>query len=605
MTNARHRLSALRQALKALDLDGFLVPRTDAYQNEYLPASEERLAWLTGFTGSAGLAVVLSDQAALFVDGRYTVQARQEVDGDLFTQPDGTAHPGQWAPGVWLSDHLGPDARLGYDPALHTRDDRNRLIRICDGVGANLVAVAINPIDGLWTDRPLPPRAPLVPHPLQFAGLDSAVKREQVAARLRQDGQHAAVLTAPDSIAWLFNIRGDDIPFTPYPLCYAIIRDDGDASLFVEAEKLPNDLPDHLGPAVALESPAGFEGALQDLGAAARRVRVDPALTPCRVIDALSAHGAVLCFGDDPCRGPKACKNSAERAGARAAHRRDGAALARFLCWLEEAAAAGGLGEYQAAEKLQSFRAEGEHYRGDSFPAISGAGPNGAIVHYRVTPDGQRRLQPGQLYLLDSGGQYLDGTTDVTRTMLIGDVVAHDALHFEKQCFTRVLQGHIALSMARFPRGTTGGQLDSLARRPLWEMGLDYNHGTGHGVGSYLSVHEGPQRISKAPDKVPLMPGMVVSNEPGFYLEGRFGIRIENLQMVVDCPGHECFPVPFHGFETLTLVPIDTRLIDADLLAPQEKSWLNDYHSRVLREIAPLVDAQTADWLGQKTRAIA
>jgi Xaa-Pro aminopeptidase len=594
-TEVAQRLSLFRQELARRGLDGFVVPSSDQHQGEYVPPSARRLAWLTGFSGSAGAAVVLPDWAALFVDGRYTLQAGKEVDGTLF----GLVHLVERPPHTWLAETASAGQRIGYDPWLHTPSEVDRLRQACDKAAADLIACPDNPLDAVWIDRPSPPTAPVVPHRLEFAGRSGADKRTALANELIGERLDAAVLSAPDSIAWLLNLRGGDLDFTPVVLCFALLKADASVDLFIDPRKVPPDLAGHLGQAVTTSPPEAFGPALDRL--AGRTVRIDPATSPAWIVDRLTAVGARLDRGPDPCALPKACKNEVELEGARRAQRRDGVALVRFLAWLEGAAADGGLGEMAAAERLDLFRRDGDFYRGPSFPTISGAGPNGAIVHYRSTPETDRRLRAGELYLVDSGGQYLDGTTDVTRTVLVrGPRVAAGAE--ERRHFTLVLKGHIALASARFPKGTTGAQLDSLARRALWSQGLDYDHGTGHGVGSYLSVHEGPQRISKLPGPQALLAGMIVSDEPGYYKTDAYGIRIENLVAVR--PWENARESPFLAFEVLTLAPIDLALVDVSLLGKGEAAWLNAYHERVRNSLTPLLDAATARWLAAATRGI-
>ncbi len=516
----QERLARLRRELSARGLDGLVVPRSDEHQGEYVPPRGQRLAWLTGFTGSAGLAVVLGARAALFVDGRYTLQAAQQVDGDLFE----IHHLIEEPPARWIGAALKAGMVLGYDPWLHTPHEVERFRAAAEKVGASLRAVADNPLDRVWPGQPAAPLAPVVPHAEEFAGESASSKRARLARALAEEGVAAAVLTMPESIAWLLNIRGGDVPHTPLPLSFAILRDDATVTLFIDARKLVPGLDRHLGNAVTVAAPDQLGPALDALAGEGGRVQADPASAAAWIFDRLELAGAKLHRAADPCTLPKACKNPVEIDGTRAAHRRDGAALIRFLAWLAHEAPKGGLSEIASSDRLEDFRREGRYFRDLSFPTISGAGSNGAIVHYRAMPETEKRLEPGTLYLLNSGAQYLDGTTDVTRTVAIGEPSAE-----MRDRFTRVLKGHIALALARFPKGTTGTQLDSFARRGLWQAGLDYDHGTGHGVGSYLGVHEGPQRISKAPSAQPLLPGMIVSNEPGYYKTGAYGIRIENL----------------------------------------------------------------------------
>ena len=573
-----------------LGLDGFIVPHADAHQNEFLPPSAERLAWLTGFTGSAGTAVVLTERAAIFVDGRYTLQVRDQVSSDLYE----FYHPVEIPVGGWIADTLTVGKRLGIDPWLHTQIGVERLRRSVASVSAELVFVEVNPVDEIWVDQPAPPMSAVLPHDERFAGCASAEKRLALGAALGEEGLDAAILTQPDSIAWLLNVRGADVEYAPLVLSFAILHDDTTVDWFVAPEKLTDGLTEHLGTSVAVCEPEAFATSLVEL--AGKSVLVDPDSAPAWVFDRLKAADVAVVRGNDPVTLPKAIKNETELAGARAAHLRDGVALARFLHWLSEKASGGDVDEISAARKLAVFREDGEHFRGQSFATISGTGPNGAIVHYRVTEETNRLLVPGELYLVDSGAQYLDGTTDVTRTVAIGAPSEE-----MRDRFTRVLKGHIALAKACFPVGTSGAQLDGLARQALWRAGLDFDHGTGHGVGSYLCVHEGPQRISKAGSSVALQAGMIVSNEPGYYKEGAYGIRIENLvavRVLADVPGGDRKML---DFETLTLAPIDRNLIDLTLLTPEERAWMDAYHARVAVEIGPLLDGAVRDWLMEAT----
>ena len=587
------RLAALRAELARRGLEGFVVPLSDEHQGEYVARRSQRLAWLTGFTGSAGMAIVLAERAALFVDGRYTLQAAAQVEGSLYEHRHVTEEP----PDAWLREHLAENAALGYDPRLHGASQRDRLAAPCRAVSASLVPCEDNPIDALWADQPPAPLGPIAPHPARFAGAEAGEKREIAAARLAEKGAAAAVLSAPDSIAWLLNVRGADVANSPLPHSFAIVHGDGDVDWFVDRRKLLPEVPAHLGNAVHVQAPETMASVLDTLAGAGKPVLIDEAATPVWMVDQLTEGGAEVIRGADPCALPKACKNAVELDGIRAAHRRDGAALTRFLAWLA-AAPPGSITELDAVDRLATMRAGGERYRGPSFDTISGAGPNGAIVHYRVTADSNRTLEPGSLYLVDSGGQYLDGTTDVTRTVAIGRPEPE-----QRDRFTRVLRGHIALATARFPRGTTGAQLDTLARQFLWQAGLDYDHGTGHGVGHYLNVHEGPQRISRMGSAAALAPGMVVSNEPGYYKTGAYGIRIENLVAVQEADDANG---AFLGFETLTLAPIDRALIDPAMLTADERAWLDDYHARVAQTLAPLLadDAATLAWLRAATAPI-
>ena len=589
------RLAKVRQLLKAHGLAGFVVPRADAHQGEQVPAAAERLAWISGFTGSAGCAVVLRECAALFVDGRYTVQAHGQVD------------PGAWEirhvidePLTdWVASRLPVRGRLGYDPWLHTPRQVAQLEEACRVAGGRVVAVEDNLVDLAWADQPPAPVAPMIAYPELHAGRSSADKRDEVAVALAKAGDAAAVIAAPDAIAWLLNIRGGDVPFVPVTLAFAIVHADGSVALFVDPRKITPPVREHLGSGVRIAPIEALGAALDALGAERRRVRIDPDRTPAWIAGRLRSAGAVVADGEDPCTLPKAIKNSVELNGIRAAHRRDGVALARFLAWLGGAAGDGEVSETTAADRLEAFRREQQGFRGLSFPTISAAGPHGAIVHYRVTPVTDRPLTPRTLYLVDSGAQYVDGTTDVTRTVAIGEPTAE-----MRDRFSRVLQGHIAIATARFPEGTTGPHLDTLARTALWRVGLDYDHGTGHGVGAYLNVHEGPQRISKLPNKVPLQPGMIVSNEPGYYKTDAYGIRIENLVVVVRMPAPVGAERSLLGFETLTLAPIDRRLIELALMTPEEVAWVDDYHARVHEALTPDLDAATAAWLARVTRPL-
>ncbi len=601
-TGADHaaRLADLRAELARRGLQGFLVPRSDEHQGEYVPARAQRLAWLTGFTGSAGAALVLAERAAVFVDGRYTLQVRQQVDTTIFSP----VHLADTAPADWISEHLQPGETLGYDPWLHSESQVKGLRAAAEKAGGSLVPCDGNPLDAVWRGQPAPPLAPVRPHDLAYAGQPAAEKRAQVGAEIGLRGAEAAVLTLPDSIAWLLNIRGGDVTHTPFALSFAIQRADGNTTWFIDHRKLTAATRQHLGNAVTVEPPEAFGPALEALGQAAATVTLDPASAPDWVFERLSQSGAKLIPGPDPCLLPKARKNEVEIAGARAAHLRDGAAVTRFLAWLAaEALSRAGkdpVTEIEAAERLAGFRRRNDSFRDLSFDTISGAGPNGAIVHYRVEEASNRALGAGELYLVDSGAQYPDGTTDVTRTLAIGEPTGE-----MRDRFTRVLKGHIAIATARFPKGTTGTQLDTLARRPLWEAGLDFDHGTGHGVGSYLSVHEGPQRIAKAPNPVPLEPGMIVSNEPGYYKEGAYGIRIENLVTVVPLTAPPESEREMLGFETLTLAPIDRALIEPALLDATEIAWLDAYHARVRAALSPELDPETAAWLAAATAPLA
>lgn len=582
MTPPPPPLAALRAELARQGLDGCIVPRADEHLGEYVPAAAERLAWLTGFTGSAGLAAVLPARAALFTDGRYVLQAQAETDPALWER----RHIVEQPPPAWLAGHAGPAARIGYDPLLISEEALQRYL----DAGLTMVAVASNPVDAIWTDRPAPPLSPAVAHPLGFAGREAADKRAELAAALREARQDAAILTDPASIAWLLNIRGADLPHAPFALCFAILHADGGTELFMAAEKLPPATRAWLGAAVAVQDREAMPGALARL--AGRSVRVDPATAPVWFAQALRAAGATVVAGMDPCLLPKACKNPTEQQGARAAHARDGVAVCRFLHWLE--GAAGATTELAAAGRLLALRAEAPEFRGESFPAISAAGPHGAIIHYRVTAASDRPIGHDEVYLIDSGGQYADGTTDITRTVWTGPADPPAAL---RDRVTRVLKGHIAIASLEFPQGIAGAHIDAFARAALWRARLDYDHGTGHGVGSYLSVHEGPVSLSRTAKPVPLAAGMILSNEPGYYEPGQYGIRLENLLLVQPAGPPEARPA-FLRFETLTLAPFDRRLIDPALLTAGEAAWLDAYHARVAAAIGPALDPAGRAWLG-------
>ncbi len=588
-------LTRLREKLRELNLSGFIVPHTDEYQNEYIPAYAERLAWLTGFTGSAGTAIILEQKAAIFVDGRYTLQVADQVDAACFS----IHNSGDVSPWGWLKAQIRPTDRVGYDPRLHTPSDLQRYREACDFVGSQVIPCDPNPIDSVWSEQPPRPLGLVHPHPREFSGETTQEKREKIVQAFRDEHIHAAIITAPDSIAWLLNIRGSDVPYTPLPLSQAILYETGRVALFIESDKISPSLPVHLGEDVALQSPEDFAVALRQLGASKHRVLCDPLKTNSWVFSILEGSGAVIVRGEDPCALPKACKNRVEVEGAIAAHRRDGVAVCQFLSWLAKESVQEQITEMEAAAYLDECRKKQPCWQDSSFPTISGAGSNGAIVHYHATPETNRRLQLGELYLIDSGGQYSDGTTDITRTVAIGNPSRDQQEHY-----TRVLQGHIALATAQFPEGTTGSQLDALARNPLWGIGLDFDHGTGHGVGSYLGVHEGPQRISKAGNTVNLRPGMILSNEPGYYKKGAYGIRLENLVVVVPRESGHQSQRAFLGFETLTVVPFDRSLILVALLDERERDWVNTYHERVWEELHELVDPDTRTWLRDATQPV-
>ncbi len=583
-TRGPKRLAALRAKMKAEGVDGFIIPRADAHMGENVAPRDQRLAWLTGFTGSAGTCIALMDRAALFVDGRYTLQARRQTDTTAFEQ----VAIERTRPEAWLREALPRGGTLAYDPWLHGREEIDRLEDAAEEVGGGLVPLA-NLIDAIWEDQPEPPCGAVTPYPEALAGESAASKRERIAAELRDAGLAAAAITLPDSICWLLNLRGSDIERSPYLHAFALLREDGGADLFADPAKFDDAARAHLGNEVTLHAPRAFGPALDALHGA--KVAVDKASAPVWVSDRLDAAGAETVWRRDPCVLPKAVKNAAELAGSRAAHLRDGAAMARFLRWVEETAPKGGLTEIDAVEKLEGFRAETGALRDISFETICGAGPNGAIVHYRVSRGSNREIVPGDLLLVDSGGQYEDGTTDITRTLATGPVTDE-----QRRAFTLVLKGMIAIARARWPEGLAGRDLDALARAALWSAGMDYDHGTGHGVGAYLGVHEGPQSLSRRSAE-PLLPGMILSDEPGYYREGAFGIRLEILVAVTPPAIPEGGDRKMLGFETLTLAPLDRRLIEPALLDGGERAWLDAYHARVDVEIAPLLDAEDAAWL--------
>ncbi len=571
------RLAALRAALQGRNVDGFVVPRADEHLGEYVPPSAERLAWLTGFTGSAGLAIVLMNEAAAFTDGRYVLQMAVETDGAAFQRLHITEQP----PQEWAAKRA---KRLGYDPWLLSEEAVGRYT----DAGLDMVPLSPNPIDAVWEERPPPPVSQAVPQPLAVAGKPAGEKIALLAQTLRDAGQDACVLTDPASIGWLLNLRGGDIPFVPVSLAFAILHADSGVDLFIDGAKLSNSTREWLGDGVECHPPGGLTAGLQ--GLAGRRVRVDPAGAPAAVAQALRAAGAAVVAGSDPCLLPKAAKNPVEQEGARAAHRRDAVAMCRFLHWLDHAS---GETEMSAAAKLLEFRAEVPGFKGESFPAITGAGEHGAVIHYRASPQTDRAIGRNEVYLIDSGGQFEDGTTDITRTIWTGPDEPPPQL---KERFTRVLKGNIALATTVFPKGVAGPHLDVLARRALWEAGLDYDHGTGHGVGSYLSVHEGPVSISRAARSIPIEAGMILSNEPGFYAPGEYGIRLETL-LLVQAAHLPSATRPFLRFEVLTFAPFDRRLIEPSLLNAAELKWLDDYHLRVAGLVRGCAGAEVDRWL--------
>lgn len=585
----RANLPTLRQKMSELKLDFLYVPHEDEYNNEYLPDAYQRLTWLTGFTGSAGCAVIGENTATVFVDGRYTIQAADQLDGDLF---DALTIQQPANPFGWLAAQNLDGKTLGYDPKLSSQNDVAALSTAVEKAGGALQALDTNPIDAAWDDQPPAPLAPVVPQPLEYAGLAAADKRIPIAKALIDDKADAAIITAPASLAWAFNIRGGDVMCTPLPLGRAILHTDGSADLFLAEAKVSDGLREHLGNGVRLHKIEALETQLEALSG--KTVSLDPAIASAWFFETLESAGATVLHAQDPCALPKACKNSAELAGTQTAHVRDGAALTRFLYWLDTDAQSGEVTEIEAVTKLESLRDATGKLNDLSFETISGAGPNGAIVHYRVSTATDRKLERGSLFLVDSGGQYLDGTTDVTRTVPIGSPT--DEMRTR---YTQVLQGHIALAVVRFPPGTTGTHLDVLARHALWQAGLDYGHGTGHGVGVYLGVHEGPQRIAKSWNSTPLEPGMILSNEPGYYKADAFGIRIENLQFVTDPASIKGGEIDMLGFENLTWAPLARALIDLSILNAAERDWVTGYHAEVLEKLTPMLidEPEVLAWL--------
>jgi Xaa-Pro aminopeptidase len=584
------RLSAFREELARRKLTGFVIPRADQQQNEYVAPSEERLAWLTGFTGSAGLAIVLSREAAVFVDGRYTLQAAKQVDAKAWNVESLIDPP----PESWLTKHLTAGDRLGFDPWLHTTVVAERLAAACAKAGAELVAVDSNPLDAVWTERPAPPLGPVAVHGPQFSGEAESEKLGRIHLEIVRSGVEALVLSDSHAVAWTFNIRGADVSHTPLPLSYALVPKDGRPIVFIDHRKLSNSARDHLEQTADVAEPDALTSKLTELSQSGASIALDGATAADALSRLIVAAGGKPVRGNDPVSLLKAVKNATEIEGAKTAHRRDAVALARFLAWIDREAPSGALTEIDTVEALETFRRDTGALKDVSFPTIAGTGPNGAIVHYRVTRKTNRRISPGDLLLIDSGAQYEDGTTDVTRTIAIGTPT-----HEMRDRFTRVLRGHIAIACALFPDGTTGAQIDTLARQFLWQAGIDFEHGTGHGVGSYLSVHEGPARISKL-GTTPLRRGMILSNEPGYYKTDGFGIRIENLELVVaaDIAGAE---KPVNAFETLTLAPIDRNLVDLNMLSADELSWLNEYHAKVRHAVRPHLDEATKAWLDAAT----
>lgn len=579
------RIALLRAELRKRKLSGFIVPRQDEFQGEYVAAYAERLKWLTGFAGSWGLAIVAARKAAIFVDGRYTIQVRQQVMVKDFEPQHLTEQP----PTAWIAKTFKKGDALGFDPWLTTASEARRFAEACAKVGAKLVPVASNPVDAIWQDHPPRPAVPITVQPTQFAGRSAADKLKEMARAIGESD--AVVLTQPDSVAWVLNLRGFDVPYTPVVSAYAILHRKGKAELFIDTAKVPEDVRDHLKRIASVRKPAEISSALKVLGESKAKVQLDSGSAPDAIQAVLAKAGARIVNAADPCVLPKARKNSVEQEGARAAQRRDGAAVSRFLRWLEAEAPKGALTELQVADRLKEFRMETGQLLDLSFDTISAAGPNAAIPHYSVSAESSRPLERNQIYLVDSGAQYQDGTTDITRTVIVGTPKAE-----MQDRFTRVLKGMIGISRLRFPKGTCGSQIDVLARQHLWVAGLDYDHGTGHGVGSYLSVHEGPARINKS-DRTPLEAGMILSNEPGYYKQGDFGIRIENLLLVHEAKKIDGGDRPMLGFETLTLAPIDQRLINRHLLTRDEVLWIDAYHTRVFGEVGSLLSGDDLAWL--------
>ena len=584
------RVGELRKELKRLGIAGIVVPRADEHQNEYVPASAERLLWLTGFSGSAGAAVVLREKAALFVDGRYTEQVKSETDRSVFE----IRHVADDPPTEWVRRNLKAGDKLGYDPALFTPDAVARFARAAEKAGAEFVALSANPVDQVWRDRPPLPEGAITLHRTRHAGENSAAKLARVREALKD--AHGLMVTDPHNLAWLFNIRGADVAHTPIPLGFAYVPAEGQPALFIKPGKLSAATSESLGAQATLLDPDTLVSFVESLGRRGLSIAFDSATAPALLTQTLERAGGKAEVGADPITLMKAAKNKAELAGARAAQERDGAAFVRFLAWFDAEAPRGRLTEIDAVKALETFRRVGGVLKDISFPTIAGAGPNSAIPHYRVSEASNRKIERG-IFLIDSGAQYEDGTTDITRTIAVGRPTA-----LMRDRYTRVLKGHIAIACAVFPKGTTGAQLDPFARRPLWQAGLDFDHGTGHGVGSYLSVHEGPQRIAKT-GTTPLVPGMIISNEPGYYAAGAFGIRIENL-IAVEPRKIEGAEREMLGFETLTLAPIDMRLIEPKLMDADEIKWLDAYHARVRRALSPLVDAGVRRWLSAATRRL-
>ncbi|GJM03955.1 MAG: aminopeptidase [Rhodomicrobium sp.] len=592
--NTAERIEALRTEMKKRNLDGFILPRSDRYLNEYVPAHDERLLWLTGFSGSAGLAIILAESAALFVDGRYTLQAEGEIDKDIIT-PIAIM---ETSPTTWLKQHIKRGSRIGLDPELLSVSAYENYNELLEQASAKLISLKNNPVDQLWQDQPALPNNPITAQPKKYAGRDVEEKISEIQSILQERGADAFVVTAPESVCWLFNIRGSDVSHNPIMLATAIINARAKPALFLESKNLSNRAADNISGSARLLPPENFENELKILGSRFKKVLIDPARTNAAIYQTLRAARAEILRGSDPCALPKARKNEAEISGAKTAHIRDGIAISRFLHWIDISMPEAELDEITAAKKLEEFRKETGALKDISFETISGAGPNGAIVHYRVSQATNRKFLPSELYLVDSGGQYQDGTTDITRTVALGEPTGPMRRHY-----TMVLKAHINLAVAAFPKGTRGVDLDPLARAPLWQAGLDFNHGTGHGVGSFLSVHEGPQGISRR-SMVPLEPGMILSIEPGYYREGAYGIRLENLVLVTEPEEITGGEQAMMRFSPLTLAPFDKKLIDQDLLTKAELKWLNGYHRTVWKTIGGELKGPEKAWLKDATRAI-
>lgn len=588
------RLADFRKVLKKNKLDGFLMQRADEFLNEYVPEYAERVAWLTGFTGSTAQAVILADKAALFVDGRYTLQARNELNAELYE----TCPIIDVKPYDWIKEHCKSGASIGFDPKIHSIASIEQLKKKLDKLDIKLVPVDSNPVDAIWEDQPLPPMTPVSVHPLKFAGIKPDEKIADVQQTLKDGGIDHTIITQADSIAWLLNVRGRDVAHTPLALSFLIMHAGKKPELFIDKDKLNATTKKHLDKYVRVQGIDNLEAQLTQLTKKKAKVQIDKNRSSYRFLMQLESEKCEIINKADPCTLPKAIKNQKEIEGARQAHERDGVAMCRFLAWLDANSETGEVDEITASKKLEQCRTETKALKEISFDTISGAGPNGAIIHYRVTESTNRKLKPGSLYLVDSGGQYQDGTTDITRTIAIGSPT-------KEMCtrFTQVLKGMINVSIARFPEGTKGSTLDILARLALWKAGVDYAHGTGHGVGSYLSVHEGPQGIHSV-STVKIQPGMIISNEPGYYKENKYGIRIENLILATEPEAIKSGEKDMMGFETLTLAPIDIRLIDASLLTDEELDWLNAYHTRVRKVISPHLNKDEKSWLKAATAAI-